>query len=146
MIDPWAFRLAPLWIATARSASMPAIAANQRSDGALPGFDLLGAPCTQQQAESISPLAMAGPDFPPTMAVHGTGDILILPVNSRRVVDSLRSQNVFCELVEFAGCNHEFDAAPSYAAAVVAHIDVFLRRVLKDPALAEEVSAYSMFG
>ncbi len=123
-----------------------AIAANQRSDGALPGFDLLGAPCTQQQAESISPLAMAGPDFPPTMAVHGTGDILILPVNSRRVVDSLRSQNVFCELVEFAGCNHEFDAAPSYAAAVVAHIDVFLRRVLKDPALAEEVSAYSMFG
>lgn len=123
-----------------------AIAANQRSDGALPGFDLLGAPCTPQQAEAISPLEMAGPDFPPTMAVHGTGDILILPINSRRLMDSLSNQNVLCELVEFAGCNHEFDAAPSYAAAVVAHIDIFLRRVLKDSTLAEEVRAYSMFG
>jgi acetyl esterase/lipase len=122
------------------------IVANQRDDGALPGFDLLGAPCTPQEADSISPLATAGPDFPPTMAVHGTGDVLILPVNSRRLVDSLRSHNVVCELVEFAECNHEFDAAPSYAEAVVVHIDAFLRRVLEDPRLAAEVRVYSMFG
>jgi hypothetical protein len=40
----------------------------------------------------------------------------------------------------------EFAESPSHAAAVVARIDVFLRRVLEDPTLAEEVSAYSMFG
>jgi hypothetical protein len=42
---------------------------------------------------------------------------------------------VVAELVEFAECNHEFDAAPSYSAAVVAHIDVFLRRVLQERTL-----------
>ena len=52
---------------------------------------------------------------------------------------------VVSELVTFAECNHEFDAAPSYGAAVVAHIDVFLRRVLQEPALAAEIAQYSMF-
>jgi len=52
---------------------------------------------------------------------------------------------VISELVNFAECNHEFDAAPSYAAVVVAHIDVFLRRVLQDPTLASEIAQYSMF-
>ena len=45
----------------------------------------------------------------------------------------------------FAECAHEFDAAPSYAAVVAAHIDVFLRQVLGDPALVEEIYEYSMF-
>jgi hypothetical protein len=52
---------------------------------------------------------------------------------------------VVSELVEFAECNHEFDAAPSYGAAVVAHIDVFVRRVLHEPTLAAEMRQYSMF-
>lgn len=40
----------------------------------------------------------------------------------------------------------EFDAAPSYGAVVAAHIDVFLRRVLREPAFAAEVAQYAMFG
>jgi hypothetical protein len=71
--------------------------------------------------------------------------VLIRPINSRRLTDELSRLGVISELVNFAGCNHEFDAAPSYGAAVAAHIDVFLRRVLEDPALAAEISHYSMF-
>jgi acetyl esterase/lipase len=124
---------------------LAAILANQRGDGALPAIDLVGKPCTQDDADAISPLALVGPDFPPTMIVHGTADVLIRPINSRRLTDELSRLGVISELVNFAGCNHEFDAAPSYGAAVAAHIDVFLRRVLEDPALAAEISHYSMF-
>ena len=80
------------------------------------------------------------------MIVHGTADVLIQPINSRRLADELSAHGVVNELVTFAECNHEFDAAPSYAAAVVAHIDIFLRRVLGEPGLAAEVAKYSMFG
>jgi acetyl esterase/lipase len=124
---------------------LAAILANQRSDGALPAFDLLGKPCTQEDADSVSPLALIGPDFPPTMIVHGTADVLIRPINSGRLADELSRLGVISELVTFAECNHEFDAAPSYGAAVVTHIDVFLRRVLDEPALAAEIAQYSMF-
>jgi acetyl esterase/lipase len=124
---------------------LAAILANQRSDGALPAFDLLGKPCTQADADAISPLALIGPAFPPSMIVHGTADVLIRPINSRRLADELSRLGVISELVTFAECNHEFDAAPSYGAAVVAHIDVFLRRVLEEPALATEIAQYSMF-
>ncbi len=124
---------------------LAAILANQRSDGALPAVDLLETKCTQAQADAISPLALVGQDFPPTMVVHGTADVLIRPINSRRLADELARLGVVSELVEFAGCNHEFDAAPSYSAAVVAHIDVFLRRVLHEPTLAAEMRQYSMF-
>jgi acetyl esterase/lipase len=124
---------------------LAAILANQRSDGALPAIDLLGKPCTQEDADAVSPLALIGPEFPPTMVVHGTADVLIRPINSRRLADELSRLGVIAELVTFAECNHEFDAAPSYGAAVVAHIDVFLRRVLEEPALAAEVAQYSMF-
>jgi acetyl esterase/lipase len=119
--------------------------ANQRNDGALPAIDLLERPCTQEQADAVSPLALVDRDFPPTMMVHGTGDVLVRPINSRRLADTLDRLGVVSELLNFAECNHEFDAAPSYAAAVVAHIDVFLRRVLHDPTLASEVAQYSMF-
>jgi acetyl esterase/lipase len=124
---------------------LAAILANQRSDGALPAVDLLETACTQAQADAISPLALVGPDFPPTMIVHGTADVLIRPINSRRLADELARLGVVSELVEFAECNHEFDAAPSYGAAVVAHADVFLRRVLHEPTLAAEMRQYSMF-
>jgi acetyl esterase/lipase len=115
---------------------LAAIVANHRSDGALPAIDLLEEPCSQEQADAISPLALVHPDFPPTLMVHGSSDTLVQPVNSRRLADALGQLGVVLELVEFAECNHEFDGAPSYAAAVVAHIDVFLRRVLQDPTLA----------
>ena len=137
--DPSALRMGPAGI------DLAALLAGQRSDGAIPAADLLGAPCTEAEAEAISPLALVGPDFPPTMIVHGTADVLIQPVNSRRLADELQRLGVTCELVTFAECNHEFDAAPSYAAAVVAHIDIFLRRMLHEPALAAEVAQYSMF-
>ncbi len=124
---------------------LAAILANQRSDGALPAIDLLEKSSTQAQADAISPLALVDPDYPPTMIVHGTADVLIRPINSRRLADELARLGVISELVTFAECNHEFDAAPSYAAAVVAHIDVFLRRALQEPSLSAEIAQYSMF-
>jgi acetyl esterase/lipase len=124
---------------------LAAILNNQRNDGDLPAIDVLGKPCAQEQADSISPLALITAEFPPTVVVHGTHDVLIRPIQSQRFAEALSRLGVTTELVNFAGCNHEFDAAPSYAAAVVAHIDVFLRRIFDDPALAAEIAAYSMF-
>lgn len=137
--EPSALRIGPAGI------DLAAILASQRSDGALPAAELIENPCTSAQADAISPLALVGPDFPPTMIVHGTADVLIRPVNSRRLADELDRLGVICELVNFAECNHEFDAAPGYAAVVVAHIDVFLRRVLREPTFTAEVERYAMF-
>jgi len=138
--DPPALRVGPAGI------DLTAIVAGRRSDGAIPAADLLGAPCSAAEADTISPLALVDADFPPTMLVHGTADIVIAAVNSRRLADELSRLGVICELVTFAECNHEFDVAPSYAAALVTHIDVFLRRVLEEPSLAAEIARYSMFG
>jgi acetyl esterase/lipase len=124
---------------------LAAILANQRVDGTLPAIDLLEMPCTEAQADAISPLKLVGADFPPTMIVHGTADVLIRPINSRRLAEELARLGVISELVEFAECNHEFDAAPSYGAVVAAHIDIFLRRVLHEPTLNAEMRQYSMF-
>ena len=137
--DPSALRMGPAGI------DLAALLAGQRADGAIPAADLLGAPCTVAEADAISPLALVGPGYPPTMIVHGTADVLIQPINSRRLADELTRLGVVNELVTFAECNHEFDASPSYAAAVVALIDIFLRRVLDEPGLAAEVATYSMF-
>ncbi|WIM86771.1 alpha/beta hydrolase [Candidatus Mycobacterium wuenschmannii] len=137
--DPPALRMGPAGI------DLAAILAGQRTDGAIPAADLLGEPCTEAEADAVSPLALVDAAFPPTMIVHGTADILIQPINSRRLADELTRLGVVNELVTFAECNHEFDASPSYATAVTAHVDIFLRRVLNEPGLAAEVAAYSMF-
>lgn len=135
----------PLLAAGPDGPDFAAIAANQRPDGALPGIDLLAEPCSDDQADAISPLTQLSADFPPTMIVHGTHDTLIRPENSQRLTDALSRLGVVSELVTFAECGHEFDAAPSYAAVLAAHIDIFLRQVLGDPALAEELYEHSMF-
>jgi dipeptidyl aminopeptidase/acylaminoacyl peptidase len=66
-------------------------------------------------------------------------------LDSRRLVDELARLGVISELAEFAECNHEFDAAPSYGGAVATHIDIFLRRVLREQTLTAEIRQYSMF-
>ncbi|MDG4668123.1 alpha/beta hydrolase [Mycobacterium sp. 236(2023)] len=135
----------PLIAAGPDGPDFAAIAANQREDGALPGIDLLAEPCNEDQADALSPLTQLTADFPPTMIVHGTHDTLIRPENSRRLTDALSSLGVVSELVTFAECGHEFDAAPSYAAVLAAHVDLFLRRVLRDPDLTNEIYEHSMF-
>lgn len=135
----------PLFVVGPTGPDFATIAANQRSDGALPGIDLLGESCSEQQARCISPVEQIDTSFPPTMVVHGTDDTLITVANSIVLRSVLGDLGVMSELVTFAGCNHEFDAAPSYAAALAGHIDVFLRRVLADPELRAEIDEHSMF-
>jgi acetyl esterase/lipase len=124
---------------------LAAIAANQRSDGSLPGIDLLAEPCTDEQALAISPVHQIDSNFPPTMIVHGTADTMILPASSDRLASTLKNIGVTSQLVTFADCNHEFDMIPSYTTVLTAHIDLFIRRVLGDPTLAEEIAANAMF-
>ena len=124
---------------------LAAIAAKQRSDGAVPACDLLGGPCTDGQARDASPVHRITADFPPTMIVHGTADMMIAAEASRRLDGALRSSGVTSQLATFADCNHEFDMIPSYAAVVTAQIDLFLRRVLDDADLVAEIGASAMF-
>jgi acetyl esterase/lipase len=135
----------PLFVPGPAGLDFARIAANQRSDGALPGIDLLAERCSERQARAISPLKHVDARFPPTMIVHGTDDKLILPTNSQRLDHVLSNLGAVSQLVTFAGCSHEFDMAPSYAAVLTGHIDLFLRRVLADPDLAAEVAEYGAF-
>ena len=137
---------APLIVAGANGLpDLEAIAANQRSDGAIPAFDLLGKPCTDEDALHVSPLQRITADFPPTMIVHGTADTMVLPVASYRLDERLKNNGVTSQLVTFANCNHEFDMVPSYSTVLTAHIDLFLRRVLGEADLIAEIGANAMF-
>jgi acetyl esterase/lipase len=71
--------------------------------------------------------------FPPTILFHGLADTAVKPESSLHVLQSLRDDNVACELHTFAGVPHEFDMHPEFAEACAALTDFFLDREIINP-------------
>ncbi len=83
--------------------------------------------------ERASPLTYAGPNFPPTVLLHSTGDTTIPFSVSLELFERLRAAGVRVEMHILDGLSHVFDRHPEFAEACAAMCDLFLDRHVVEP-------------
>jgi acetyl esterase/lipase len=109
-------------------------------------FRLIGESATEEAARRASPLHRVDPGFPPVFLLHGGADWTVAPEDSIALYRALRQAGAAAELHIFAGAQHEFSRETSMVAPVLAEVDLFLRRVVVEPArYAAETAAENFF-
>jgi acetyl esterase/lipase len=107
-----------------------------RQHGAVPIEALSDSP-TAELAHAASPVNLVGPEYPPTMLVHGTADEVVPVSASFLMYDALSSHKVPTELHVYAGQPHAFDADPKFGRRTADLMLLFLDRYLKETQAAE---------
>jgi len=89
---------------------------------------------TPEAIAAASPTTYIGPNFAPTIFIHGTADTTVLPQSSIDFFTKLHALNVPTALTMIQGANHAFDNGALDAVEVMAHsIDLFLDRLFVNP-------------
>ncbi|MDX1563262.1 MAG: alpha/beta hydrolase, partial [Gammaproteobacteria bacterium] len=89
---------------------------------------------TPEAIRAASPTTYIGPNFAPTIFIHGTADRTVLPQSSIDFHTQLEAAGVPSALTLIQGANHAFDNAALDAVELMAHsIDLFLDRLLVNP-------------
>jgi acetyl esterase/lipase len=89
---------------------------------------------TPEAIAAASPTTYIGPNFAPTIFIHGTADTTVLPQSSIDFFTKLHALNVPTALTMIQGANHAFDNAALDAVEVMAQsIDLFLDRLFVNP-------------
>jgi acetyl esterase/lipase len=96
---------------------------------------------TPEAIRAASPTTYIGPNFAPTIFIHGTADTTVLPSSSIDFHTRLQAAGVPSALTLIQGANHAFDNGALDAVDLMAHsIDLVLDRLLVNP------QPYSGFG
>jgi acetyl esterase/lipase len=107
---------------------------------------LLGDRANAEDARRASPVHRIGPGFPPTFLLHGGADWMVAPEASLNLYGALTRAGAPAELHIYAGHHHEFSGEPSMVARVIDEVDLFLRRMVVEPArFADETASQNMF-
>jgi len=96
-------------------------------------LDILAPDGDADVARAASPLTYAGPDFPPTMLIHGTRDELVPPLASVRMYEELVKADVPVELHMYADQPHAFDARREFGRQCASEMKLFLDRYVRQP-------------
>ncbi|HET6794622.1 MAG TPA: alpha/beta hydrolase [Acidimicrobiales bacterium] len=99
--------------------------------GALPLLALVQADGSDEVARLASPLSHVGPDYPPTLLIHGAGDELVPLAASQVMHEALTEAGAPVELHVYAGQPHGFDADPVYGRRCADDMLFFLERYLR---------------
>jgi acetyl esterase/lipase len=95
---------------------------------------------TDQPSEAVarqaSPVDWAGPDFPPTLLIHGSKDEVVPLRHTERMYEALRDAGVSVDLHIYADQPHGFDAQPAYGRRAAAEMLFFLDRYVPARAVA----------
>lgn len=75
-----------------------------------------------------SPISYAHPDFPPTLLVHGTGDVRVDYRRTVRMYDALEAASVPVDLQLYSGQDHVFDREDMYSIPVADAMALFIKR------------------
>ena len=75
-----------------------------------------------------SPISYANPDFPPTLLVHGTGDVRVDYRRTVRMFDALEAAGVPVDLQLYSGQDHVFDREDMYSGPIADSLALFLKR------------------
>lgn len=81
-----------------------------------------------RNAQLASPITHAGPDFPPTLLIHGSADTIVPHRSSVIMYDALAAHDVPVDLHLIAGQPHAFDAQPAFGRLCAAEMLVFVER------------------
>ncbi|HUR48385.1 MAG TPA: alpha/beta hydrolase [Acidimicrobiales bacterium] len=92
----------------------------------------------QRNAQLASPISHAGPDFPPTLLIHGTADTIVPHRSSVIMFDALTAHGVPVDLHLIAGQPHAFDAQPAFGRLCAAEMLLFLKRYASGTTAAAE--------
>lgn len=92
---------------------------------------LLGGAVGREIEDEASPLAYVGPDYPPTMLVHGNADDVVPVEASFAMYHALVTAGASCDLHVFHGEPHAFDAKPEFGRQVADLIAQFVHRSLR---------------
>lgn len=84
-------------------------------------------------ARQASPLTWVGPDFPPTLLLHGSADQVVSIHHTLEMYRALREARVPTDLHIFADQPHGFDANPPYGRRIADEILFFLERYVPAP-------------
>lgn len=109
------------------------------------GFESLygfvgGKPATvADRYRDASPIAYVGPDGPPTLLIHGTGDQIVPPEQAWLMDRRLAEADVAHRLVELGGGDHlfEFNWGGWWSQITRQSLKVFLESHLEEPSRAE---------
>jgi acetyl esterase/lipase len=99
-----------------------------RPSGSLPARSLPGADASEEAVALASPIEHVGPDFPPTMLLHGDADKIVPVSASRRFDERLRAVGGKVDLHIYAGLPHGFANHPEIRPAMMLMIGGFFRR------------------
>lgn len=102
----------------------------ERLSGSVP-LAALSEAADLEVARSASPLSYVGPDFPPTMLVHGTADEVVPAKGTLLFYEALIKARVPVEMHIYAEQPHAFDALPVFGRQVAAEMRLFLDRYLR---------------
>jgi acetyl esterase/lipase len=121
----------PTHVAAAVGIYTPTLFFNgERTRGSVPLVALSEA-ADDEVARLASPVSHVGPDFPPTMLIHGTSDTTVPASASLVMYEALVEAGVPVELHMYAEQPHAFDAAPEFGRQCAAEMHLFLDRYLK---------------
>ncbi|HEY9183556.1 MAG TPA: alpha/beta hydrolase [Gammaproteobacteria bacterium] len=89
---------------------------------------------TPEAIAAASPTTYIGPNFAPTIFIHGTADTTVLPSSSIDFFNKLLAANVPTALTMIQGAAHAFDnGAPDAVELMAQSIDLFLDRLFVNP-------------
>jgi acetyl esterase/lipase len=120
-------------VAAAIGVYAPTLLAHQAGTrGAVPLIALVDGGGTEEVAKAASPFSFVGPNFPPTMLVHGSADELV-PLDASLVMyEALVAAGVPTEMHLYAEQPHAFDAQPEFGRQVAVEMLLFLNRYVRD--------------
>lgn len=121
----------------------PAAVGMTPGPGVVPAPVLFGPAATPEIAAEASPVTYLGPDFPPTVLVHGAADRFIAPAGSLRIFEELSKAGVRTELHLVAGQDHEFDMTPRFTESTTDVVVNFLRAEIVEADQAAKETAES---
>lgn len=94
---------------------------------------LFGGEATPETVRAASPITYAGPDFPPTLLVHGNEDTLVPATSSFAMYRALTRAGAPAELHVYNGAPHAFDAERDLGRQCADLVALFLDRHVVDP-------------
>ena len=109
--------------------------------GGLPLAALVTEALSPDVAAAASPVRQVGPDFPPTMLIHGTADETVPSLATLVMYEALAEAGVPVELHLYADQPHAFDADPAFGRQCAAEMLHFLGRYVRQPAAVQAGSS-----
>ncbi|MFJ9381230.1 alpha/beta hydrolase [Streptomyces sp. NPDC101455] len=101
-------------------------------DGSMPAYLLLDGEYDTEAVRRVSPLAYAGPEYPPTMFWLGGDDAYTPAEGSFAMYRTLRDAGVTVDLHIIGEVPHGFDMTEAYGGELQIAADQFIRRMLRE--------------